>query len=119
MLAGETYGFSSGYDYGMTLKLLFQSMNKKIPLFILTDTKSIFDTLTTSRRLRELRLMNDISEIRRAYRTQEIDNVGWLRPEHNYADPFTRRGRRDMIVDAMKSGRLNIKIEKWIYREDK
>ena len=93
-------------------------MKKVIPLFVLTDSKSIFDTITTSKRLSELRLMNDIAEIRRAYRAREIHNVGWLRSEYNYADPFTRFGKRSMILDAMKTGILNLKIEKWVYRPE-
>lgn len=63
--------------------------------------------------------MNDTSEIRRAYRTSEINNVGWLRSEYNYSDPFTRHGKRYMIVDAMRTGKLNLQIEKWIYRSDR
>jgi len=58
MLAVETYAFSHGFDYGISLRMLLKSMKLDIPLYIFTDSKCIFDTITSSKRLRELRLMN-------------------------------------------------------------
>jgi hypothetical protein len=46
MLASETYAFSLGYDYGVCLRLLLKSTFLDLPLYILTDAKSIFDTTT-------------------------------------------------------------------------
>lgn len=89
---------------------MFQTIGKRIPLDMLTDSKSIFNTVITSRRLREIRLMNNIAEIRRAYITTKINNVEWVRSEHNYATPFTRYGKQAMIVSAMESGQRNIPI---------
>ena len=60
MLTGETYAFSHVYDYGISLKMLLSNMHIHVPLFLFTDSKSIFDTITASKQLRELRLMNEI-----------------------------------------------------------
>lgn len=45
--------------------------------------------------------MNDIGEIRCVYRGQEIDNVGWIRSQHNNADPLTGRGKQIIIIEAL------------------
>ncbi|CDF35631.1 unnamed protein product [Chondrus crispus] len=116
MLASETYAFSMGYDYGVSLKLLFKKMNMDIPLFIFTDCKSIFDTITASKRLRELRLMNEIADIRRAYRVGEIDNVAWIRSKQNIADNLTRHNGNDILKKAMETGRIDFVIEQWVYK---
>lgn len=79
MLVSETSDFSLGYDYIFSLRTFFSNMSIMIPLDILTDFKSIFYTITTSKCLRELRLMNVIAGIRSAYRNDEIKNVAWIR----------------------------------------
>lgn len=43
-------------------------MNSDKPLYSFTDSKSSFDTIVASKRLKELWLMNDISELRRDYK---------------------------------------------------
>lgn len=90
MLAGETYAFSQGYDYGYSFKHVMNQMGKNIPLFIFTDSKSILYTTTKSKRLRERRLMNNTADIRRAYRDDEISNIGWTRSKNNIVDNLKR-----------------------------
>lgn len=117
MLAGEVYAFSQGYDYGVSIRMMFKAMNIDIPLYIFTDSKSIFDTITASKRLRELRLMNDIADIRRAYRVNEITNIAWVRSAQNIADNFTRHVGNDILVNAMQTGRLKFVIEQWVFKD--
>lgn len=51
MSACETYAFSVEYDYGVSLRYMFDSMGINIPLYIFTDAKGIFDTMNASKRL--------------------------------------------------------------------
>ena len=117
MLASETYAFSTGYDYGVSLRMLFKQMCISLPLYVFTDCKSIFDTITASKRLCELRLMNEIGDIRRAYRVNEITNTGWIRSEQNAADNLTRHHGNAILNDAMTTGYLKFTIEQWVYRD--
>lgn len=119
MLAGEVYAFSMGYDYGMSLRMVFRQMKVDLPLYIFTDAKSIFDTITASKRLRELRLMTDIADIRRAYKHNEITNVAWVRSQQNIADNFTRRNGNNILIQTMRTGKLDFTIEQWIYKDDR
>ena len=118
MLAGETYEFSYGYDYGISLKMLLSNMHIHVPLFLFTDSKSIFDTITASKRLRELRLMNEISDIRQAYKDREITNVTWIRSSQNIADNLTRKQGNDILRQTMTTGKLEFIIEQWVYNDD-
>lgn len=118
MLASETYAFSLGSDYGVSLRMLFKSMHIEMPLYIFTDYKSIFDTITASKRLRELRLMNEIADIRRAYRQSEITNVAWIRSEQNTADNLTRHNGNDISRKSIETGRLEFTIKQWVYKDN-
>lgn len=42
MLPTETYAFSKGCDYGISLRMLLGDINCYLPLYFCTDTKSIF-----------------------------------------------------------------------------
>ena len=117
MLASETYAFSTGYDYGVSLRMLFKQMCIFLPLYVFTDCKSIFDTITASKRLRELRLRNEIADIRRAYRVNEIKNTGWIRSEQNAAGNLTRHHGNAILNYAMTIGYLKFTIEQWVYRD--
>ena len=77
---------------------MFMAMDIQLPLFIFTDGKCIFDTITASKHRRELRLMNDISKIRRAYRRNEISNVAWVRSKQNRADNLTRLDGNSILI---------------------
>lgn len=61
--------------------------------------------------------MNDISEIRRAYKSNEITNVAWIKSAQNIADNLTRFHGNDILVNTMESGKINLVIEQWIYKD--
>lgn len=114
MLADEVYFFSLGYDYGISLKILLQQMSRNIPLFIFTDSKSIFDTVTASKRLREVRLMDGVADFRRAYKHNEISNVAWIRSAQNNADNFTRCDGNNILHETMRTGKIKFVIKQWV-----
>lgn len=71
VLAGEVHAFYLGYDFGFSKSILFCNMNIDIPLYMFTDAMSTFNTITASKSLLELRLMSEIADIRRAYKTMK------------------------------------------------
>ncbi len=79
------------YDVGLPFKILLQDMlSREFKLYILTDCKSLFDTITKYRRTKELQLMYEISDIRRAYESTEITNIAWIRTDNNIAESLAR-----------------------------
>lgn len=63
----------------------------------------MFDTVTTFKRLRELRLMNEIVDIRRPCCTNEIGNIAWICSNQNVADNLTRIIGNDILWNAMET----------------
>lgn len=62
--------------------------------------------------------MNEIADIRRAYRENEINNVAWIRSQQNVADNLTRYNGNLILRNAMDTGRLDFKIEQWAYKNN-
>ena len=56
----------------------------------MTDSKSIFDTITKLSRVAEKRLIIDISALRQSYSSSEITNIGHVLSEFNLADALTK-----------------------------
>lgn len=110
MLAGATYEISQGYDYGNSLKHVLNKMGKTIPLFIMTDSKSISDTISKSKRLRELRLMNYFTDMRCAYSEDKITNIGWIRSYSNIADNLTRENGNHLLDNVFVTSYLQFTI---------
>lgn len=51
ILVSEKYSFFNRFDSAVSLKMLFNSMGLKISLYLFTHAKSVFDTITASKRL--------------------------------------------------------------------
>lgn len=79
MLAGEIYSFSLGYEYEISIGMVFRQMKVDISIYTFTDDKSIFDTITASKHPRELQLMNDMCDICLAYKQNEISSLARIR----------------------------------------
>ena len=115
MISAETYAFADGYDVGLSFKMLLQDMlSSEFKLFIFTDCKSLFDTITKYRRTKELQLMYEISDIRRAYESTEITNFAWIRTDHNIADSLTRHSKNYVLQQVLSTGYIQHPIEEWI-----
>ncbi len=55
-----------------------------------TDSKHLFDVITTGSYTTEKRLMVEIKATREAYNKNEISNVGWVPGTFNPADELTK-----------------------------
>lgn len=115
MISAETNAFADGYDIGVSFKILFQDMlSRELNFYLFTDCKSIFDIITKYRRTKELQLMYEIADIRRAYESIEICNIAWIRSEYNIADCLTREAKNEILQQVMATGYIQHPIEEWI-----
>lgn len=117
MPAAEVYAFSRRYEYGISVKIMLKELGVMAPLSIFTDAKSIFDTINAPKRMCNMRVTNDMADIRRAYRINKIENVDWVRSSKDIADNFTRHIQNNILMDVMRTGHLDFVSEQWVFKE--
>ena len=75
-LAAEVYALTDCFDFCFTLSYdISKMLGKKIPIYLHTDSKSIFDMVMKLSNVSEKRLMIDISSLRQSYNSGEIENI--------------------------------------------
>jgi len=97
------------------LRMILRSMvDREIPVLIMTDSKSLFDTITKLTTVSEKRLLIDIAAIRETYRTGDLTNVAHVSTEYNLADSFTKKTRSTQLRGLMETGTIDHPINQWI-----
>ncbi len=117
-LSSELYAMVHGFDQTYVIKAtLEQFMNRGVPLHIFTDSKSLFDSLTTLNSTTEKRLLIDLSMLRESYEKHEIAEVFWIPGGQNPADALTKTGACDALVKLIQTNKVDITPAAWIERE--
>lgn len=87
ILAGETIACVTGFDIAfMARHSLNELMGRKVELFLMHDSYSLFSTITKCSMVREKSLMIDIAVMRESYEGKAVYNIGFVRTEHNLAN---------------------------------
>lgn len=116
-MAAETLAFAAAFDSGFLIRRQIEIiLDQDVPLLMLTDSKCLFDVLTSNKNTTEGRLMLDIFAARQAYSRREIDNIGLIKSEVNLADDLTKMKGNGALARAMQSSRLDHRAEDYILR---
>ena len=84
-----------------------------LPLYMLTDSRGLFDMITRNSYSAERRLMIDMAATRQAYRRREIDGVAHVAGADNPADAMAKNRQSKAVIDLM-AGRMTVHPTHWV-----
>ena len=117
VMAAEVIAFSDLFDVATTLSQeLEKLLRKRVPVQLLTDSKSLFDIISKGTRTSEKRMMLDIAAARERFRTHLISDIGFVRSSKNIADGLTKPMRQQALQQVVSCGQLLVEPEQWIIR---
>ncbi|KAA8492079.1 Copia protein [Porphyridium purpureum] len=111
VLGAEVLALSDALDAGLYVKALLHSLKQQVELHLFTDSKCIFDSVTTSRVTTEKRLALDLAVIREAFQRQEIARICWIRGEDNLADALTKVKSNKSLARFLQTGKVLDHVE--------
>ncbi len=118
VMAAEFTAFSDAFDMGYSLAIeLSNVLGRKVPLILLTDSKSLFDVIWKGIPTSEKRMMSDIAAAREGYRRGDISNIHFVRSSKNLADGLTKPMNEASVLSVLRSGKLCVEPDQWIIRE--
>ncbi len=118
VLSAEVIAFSDVFDVGIALTAQLSAiLRRRVPLILLTDSKSLFDVISKGSRTSESRTLLDIAAAREGYRRREISNIGFVRSDQNLADGLTKTMTQAALPSVLSTGKLQITPEQWIIRD--
>jgi hypothetical protein len=85
---------------------------------MLTDSESLFKTLTGTRYTTERRLLIDIAAARQAYQSREISNIEYIRSADNAADALTNIGFNMALYRLLTSSHIIHTVIQWVVEDD-
>ncbi|KAA8493329.1 Transposon Ty1-ER2 Gag-Pol polyprotein [Porphyridium purpureum] len=106
VLAAEVSAMCEGLDLGLYLCTVLRDLGAQVALDLVTDSKSIFDTIVSKKFPTEKRLLIDLSVLRDAFEKSEVSRVCWCRSEQNLADGLTKSHKNEHMVSVMESGNI-------------
>lgn len=114
-IAGETLAMSDGIDNAIFLATLFSELttgNAKLnvpSLVCVTDNRSLFDALKSTKQVTEKRLRLDISGIKELIQSKKIKEMHWSDTKGQLADCLTKKGASAMVLlKALSEGQWNL-----------
>ena len=99
----ELYEASACFDYCFTLGYdMMLATGHRIPILLFTDSKSLFDTVTSLSGITEKRLLIEISALRDAFDSGELDNIGHVSSAYN----LTKKKKCHLMKELLATGKL-------------
>ena len=110
-LSAETMALMTGVESCFLYAALLREVhNNKLEMNVhgVTDSKSLYDAVHTSKTLEDSRLKIDVAVLRDYLRKKEMKSIAWVETTDQLADPLTKSGASTKkLVDAVR-GDVNI-----------
>ena len=116
-MAGEVIAFSDLFDVDSTLgEELGLLLGYRMPVQLLTASKSLFDFISKGSRTSEKRMMLDIAAAREGFKDKTISDIGFVRSSQNIADGLTKAMQQRALQTVLTNVFLSVTPEQWIIR---
>lgn len=118
VLSAELYSMSYGFDSTSLIRHTLELfLGRTIKLKLLTDSKCLFDALTSLNTTTEKRLLIDLNILRQSYERREITEVAWIPGGSNPADALTKDKPCDALTSLMETNHIKVSELGWIERD--
>ena len=111
-LAAESLAQLDAADASFLIKSLpvelLQCSSDKIKIESITDNKSLFETLYSTKTTEDKRLRVDIAALRERLGNGEIDKIHWVETSYQNADCLTKSGASTVaLLDTLREGKIS------------
>ena len=110
-LAAETLAMTDAVDNAVFLASLYTELYfgnatpKQLPIICITDCKSLWEAIRSTKQVSEKRLRLEISSIRELLQQRQIKTVEWIDTKNQLADCLTKRGASSLnLLKALEKG---------------
>jgi hypothetical protein len=117
VLAIELYAMINDFDVEAIIKLIIERMlHISLSLILLTDSKSLFDSLIKLETTSEKRLMIDLMCLRQFYERRKIAEIRWIDEDSNLVDAMTKTKFCNALIKLININIIELKITEWVER---
>ena len=116
--SAETRSLERGMEDAIYLARMFQEIvsgkmsEDQIPVEMKIDSKTLFDSLNSSKQVDEKTIRHLISWIKQQIEELKVDSVDWVCSEQQLADVFTKRNvKTDQILTVVTDGNLYLRLD--------
>ena len=89
-------------------------MGQEIPLFMLPDSKMLFDVVTGNKCFSESILMVHVAAVRGAFNQRVISNIGFIRRDCNAVDGMTKIESNTALKQLLETHRIMHPVDQYI-----
>ena len=108
-MAGEMIAFSDLFDTSVAIASDLQTcLRKKIPIQLLTDSKSLFDVISKDTRTSQKRTNIEIAVAREGFKDRFISDIEFVRSTSNVADGLTKRMIQAQLCNILLTETLDV-----------
>jgi hypothetical protein len=119
VMAAELHGLLAGFDNSVLVAEMVSGMlGRRVNIEAMTDSKTVFDTVTRLSSTLEKRLQIDAYALQEAHQKGELTALYWIMSEENVADPLTKSPWKEnsALRTLMRDNKLKVSPTGWCHR---
>ena len=113
-LAAEAVSLTKGLDAAIAFKWTLQQLLGKegdIPVRAYVDNKDTYDSVHSTTDVSERKLRREIGVVKQLLKSEDLDELVWIRGGYQLADPLTKLGANgDTLMQVLQEGKIPASI---------